>query len=74
MYIHPQVSISSYLGWIPGIGDKAGAADAVHRTEFVVFRSVPTDPDGAEDVARPVANQHTTRNRDDAATGGGASA
>jgi len=51
MYIHPQVSISSYLGWIPGIGDKAGAADAVHRTEFVVFRSVPTDPDGAEDVA-----------------------
>src|SRR6516165_8031120 len=67
-----ETASMEFLPGIAGVGDEAGAVDAVNRTGFIVLGSVAADPDSTEDVARSVADQHAARYRDDAAARGGA--
>src|SRR5438034_7876668 len=66
------ISTSYRLCRAAGVGDEAGAADAVNCAGLVVLGSVAADPDGAEDLARTIADQDPARHRDDAASGVGA--
>src|SRR5438445_12471395 len=55
---------------VAGVGGEAGALDAVHGAGFVLVRGVTADPDRADDFAARVADQHTARDRHDAAARG----
>src|SRR5579859_3813834 len=55
---------------VAGVGDEAGAFDAVDRAHLVVVGSVAADADRPQDLARRVADQHAARHRDDAAARG----